>query len=240
MHALCIIVKSLRVERAHTHTQTYPAFASLIVHVYNSKFTNDVCVCVLSCQTQKGHSDAYDFHGALDRSNLLIDHYRWIIIHYFALTFTHSSQSYCWAQQHYLISLTPLPLPSVDVNIWQLCVCADTDFFSLIKTLEVLIGHYTLFSGPPACPAPLPQTLWSSDRIFRGNNSFPCSQTHTAVLKKQKAHFKTGNTALSALCFEFLPLRFYIWTFPLQLDDLQVTFSELVSVKMRWIIKIIH
>lgn len=160
----------------HTHTQTYPAVHICIT--YCSRLPQlkihkqCVCVCVFSAAKSKGHNNAGCFYGTLDRSYLLIDHYRWIITHYFALTFTRSSQSYCWAQQHYLISLSPLPLPSADVNIWQLCVCADTDFFfPLIKTLEVLIGHYTLFFRHHPPPTPL-QTLWSSNQIFRGNNSF--------------------------------------------------------------------
>lgn len=76
-------------------------------------------------------------------------------------------------------------LPSADVNIWQLTVGF---FFPLIRTLEVLIGHYTLFLGPPAGPPPLLQTLWSSDEIFQGNNRFLC--TPIAVLRRQKAHIK--------------------------------------------------
>lgn len=126
------------------------------------------------------------FHGTLHRRYLLIDHYHWIIIHYLALTFTLLLST---AALFYL----PLSssLPSADVHIWQLTV----GFFSssLIRTLEVLIGHYTLFLGPPAGPPPLLQTLWSSDEIFQGNNRFLC--TPIAVLRKQKAHIKTGNAA---------------------------------------------
>lgn len=183
MHALCIIVK-ISLGKVHTHTQTYPHCSHL--HHLLLAFTstqNSQMMCVFSTAKPKGHNTML-FHGTLDRRRyLLLDHYQWIITHYFALTFTHSSQSHCWAQQHYLISIPPLSLPSVDVNIWQLCVCVCMcvcwyRFFSLIKTLEVLIGHYTLFSGPPACPPPLPRTLWSSDQMFRGNNSFPRTDSH--------------------------------------------------------------
>lgn len=117
--------------RMHTHTQTYPSAGICItycLHLPQLKIHRR-CECVFLTVRSKGHNNSGYLHGTLDRSYLLIDHYHWIITHYFASTFTHSSQSYCWAQQHYVISLLPLPLPSVDVNIWQLCVSADTDFF---------------------------------------------------------------------------------------------------------------
>lgn len=54
-------------------------------------------------------------------------------------------------------------------------VCVPTAFLPLIKTLNALIGHYTLFLGPPAGPPPPSQTLWSSNGMLGGRNSFLCT-----------------------------------------------------------------
>lgn len=139
---------------AHTHI----TFASLIVCIYTNQ--NLQCVCVRVCVLQnKRLTQCWELPCDI-RQKLPAN--RSLPLNNYPLCRSHI---YTFLTKLLLSAAAPSPLllPADDVDVWQLCLCTDR-FFSLIRTLEVVIGHYTLFLGSPASPTPFPPTLWFSDR----------------------------------------------------------------------------